>query len=357
MQDNPGRHKIAALEKRTGGIWLGSILGRLILGAESIASAIRDQLKERLGQEWEVFSSPWDIVREARRIIDELSPLITQHLSDADVIGWVSGMTHLAGQLPPNVLREFQAGVRSDPGGGGIKPPMPRLLPMFEGEPRLRFPMIEQAAQRLVERQIMTREEWDRANQLAQERAFFVTADITKRTIGDIRQAVVDELNQGASLKGFQNRIANIVDAGSLGTAHLETIYRTNIQAAFRDGRETLANHPAVDRAFPYQQYVNVHDDRTRPEHKALETLGLNGTAVYRRDDPFWDYFTPPWDYNCRCGVILLTIRQAAEMGVKEAQEWLRTGKPPTEPEYRLSAIPFEPQQGFGQRGRQPALV
>ena len=99
-----------------------------------------------------------------------------------------------------------------------------------------------------------------------------------------------------------------------------------------------------------YQAYVPIHDARTRETHLALGKLGLDGTGVFRRDDPFWDRFTPPWDYNCRCGTNLLTIEAAARMGVQEAKEWLRSGRPPAEPEYRDQFIPFPNNAGFGQK-------
>ena len=49
---------------------------------------------------------------------------------------------------------------------------------------------------------------------------------------------------------------------------------------------------------FPYQEYLPIGDSRTRPEHLALAELGINETGVYRRDDPFWDLFLPPWDFQ-----------------------------------------------------------
>ena len=29
-----------------------------------------------------------------------------------------------------------------------------------------------------------------------------------------------------------------------------------------------------------------------------MEKLGLDGTNVYRRDDPIWEEFLTPWDYG-----------------------------------------------------------
>jgi hypothetical protein len=42
----------------------------------------------------------------------------------------------------------------------------------------------------------------------------------------------------------------------------------------------------------------------------------------------------PPLTDLCRCGVNILTARHAAELGVKEAQDWLRTGQPPHRPQW-----------------------
>ena len=98
---------------------------------------------------------------------------------------------------------------------------------------------------------------------------------------------------------------------------------------------------------FPYQEILPIKDGRVREEHLALASLGLSGTGVYRRDDPMWDLFTPPWGYQCRCGVNLLTVEAAARKGVGEARRWERTGEPPVNPEHRLDAIPFRPEPDF----------
>jgi predicted RNA-binding Zn-ribbon protein involved in translation (DUF1610 family) len=101
-------------------------------------------------------------------------------------------------------------------------------------------------------------------------------------------------------------------------------------------------DHPGVSGGIPYLQFSAVADDRTPKTHLALERLGLNGTGVYRRDDPFWLKFMPPLTDFCRCTVIPLTIRMAAEAGVKEAQEWLRSNHPPAQPEW-VKLPPFDP--------------
>jgi hypothetical protein len=260
-------------------------------------------------------------------------------------------MDQLYRMFPPWLAREFATGIRQKQPPG--KPPTwPRFF-LWDDDDSLRFPLIEQAAKRLAERNVMTRQQWDAAEQAAKDAAFFVTAPIEKDTIDRIRKTLVEDIDEGTSLQTFRNRIEEAFDGSPLGEAHLENVYRTNLQGAFRDGRETLANNPIVSDTFPYQEYMAIHDGRVRHDHLKLESLGIDGTNVYRRDDPVWDFFTPPWSYNCRCGVNLLTVEAAARKGVREAKEWLRTGKPPIYPDHRLSEVlkHVQPNPNFGMRG------
>jgi hypothetical protein len=218
-------------------------------------------------------------------------------------------------------------------------------------EPIIRFPLIEKAAESLADRGILSRPEFDAASEDAKLRSFTVAGEHTTDTLQRIRDTLADVTREGASLDDFRELLEERIDTSPIGPAHLETVYRTNVQAAFRDGRETLVSNPVVSEMFPYQEYIPIHDGRVREEHLALEKLGLDETGIYRREDPFWNWFTPPWSYNCRCGVNLLTIEAAARKGVREAQEWLETGqKPPLRS--RLPHIPFNPEPGFGSRGR-----
>ena len=58
---------------------------------------------------------------------------------------------------------------------------------------------------------------------------------------------------------------------------------------------------PFVGSGFPYLFFSPIHDDRAPQSHLDLEHLGLNGTPVYRRDDPIWKKFMPPITDLCRC--------------------------------------------------------
>lgn len=164
-----------------------------------------------------------------------------------------------------------------------------------------------------------------------------------------VQHAIRDDVAEGGTLAGFRGRVRDAL--GPVGDHAVETTYRTFVGRAMTAGKVAVLDSPAVRSAFPYLLYSATHDSRVRPEHLAMEKLGLNGTAVYRADDPVWDVFLPPWAWNCRCEVIPLSVRAAAGRGVREAQEWLRTGTPPASPEF-VRPFPFSVPPGWVPTGR-----
>ncbi|MEK0369738.1 MAG: phage minor head protein [Nitrosopumilus sp.] len=71
----------------------------------------------------------------------------------------------------------------------------------------------------------------------------------------------------------------------------------TENQASFRQS-QGVENWKEVNEdsdVFPYLQYSTVKDSRVRPDHQELDGI------IKRIDDPFWDTWFPPNDWNCRC--------------------------------------------------------
>lgn len=320
---------------------LDLIYARGILTGESLAGETRERLIRLLARRHKLLSSAWTL-QEAADLLRELEPLLAENLAATDLAGWLLGMETVANKLPDWATREIGTGNLWQP-----PPPTWRAFPGFAGDdPRPKFPLLEKAVEALEERGILTRAQFDAANQTARDRAFTVAGDISTRTIGAIRDTLVETVREGASLPAFRERLGEALEGSFLGPHHLEAVYRTNVQQAFADGHDALADNPIVSSVFPFCEYLPIHDGRVDPEHLALGSLGLDGTGVYWADDPFWDVFTPPWRVNCRCGRNLLSISKAASKGVAAAQEWLRTGVEPVH-ESRLAAIPFRPKGSF----------
>ncbi len=227
-------------------------------------------------------------------------------------------------------------------------PPAPFSLPrgtLEEQSPH--FPTIDKAVQSLSSRNVLTRPQYDALDASARAKAFTVAGVDAQATLTKIRDVLATNVAKGASYEAFKQEVLSAVDSGTfLSDAHQETVFRTNVQSAFSDGQASVLAHPLIRSGFPYSTYDAIHDDRVREDHLALEKYGISGTNIYRNDDPVFQMFRPPWDYNDRCSWTPITVRQAAERGIPEAQEWLKTGVEPSVRAF-VPMPPFEPPAGF----------
>lgn len=318
------------------------IIGRSLIVSETIASELRERLVNRLARKVNTLDQT-SLLQIARQILNEFEPMLADTLFDAEIAAWVAGVQFVADKTPAPRLMEI--------GGGDKGPPfsVTTLLYGDEGEPVVRFPMIERAAQVLAKKKIVSKEEFEALSAGARANAFTVAGANSDATIEKIRDTLVDLVREGPTLRDFKERLAADLETSAIGPGHAELIYRNTVQTAYMNGHDDMAANPVVRTVFPYQEYLCIHDGRCRPEHRALERLGLSGGNVYRVDDPFWDLFTPPWDFNCRCGVNLMTREAAARKGVAEAAEWIKTGAKP-QLSSRLDSIPFRPPAGWSTR-------
>jgi SPP1 gp7 family putative phage head morphogenesis protein len=142
----------------------------------------------------------------------------------------------------------------------------------------------------------------------------FTVAKVSRLDIlQTIKDGLADALAQGLTEREFTARLepllraagwwgkAIVVDAEGnaeevMQGSHrrLKTIYQTNLQSAFMNGRwEAMLE--AVD-SHPWVQIVGVDDPRTRPSHHAMHG------RVFRFDDPLIQSIgPPPWGFRCRC--------------------------------------------------------
>lgn len=263
------------------------LIGRSLIFSESLASEVRSALRGAAKS-----LSVDEVLNAARRILETAEPLFAQALTDADIAAYVLGSDAVSKLLPPDVLATLGATT------GPISNEELRALLSAGGPASIRLPLIERAAESLLERNIVTRDVFDQLGRDAKARAFTVARVMSEDTIDTIRNVLNETITEGASLGQFKSRLGPALEGSFIGPAHLENVYRTNIQTSFHEAHDELANNEIVSEVFPYQAYLPIHDGRTRDQHAELERLGLNGTNIYRRDDPFWDFFTPAWDYQ-----------------------------------------------------------
>lgn len=270
-------------------------------------------------------------------------PVVQQTIVDAILGAWVGGASSVVVKLPVASTSPLQHPSTPPP---PIPPDTGTLLyPDPDDEPLVRLPAIDQAVKQLADRQILDADDFRELSASAKGQAFTISGDLTEKSLEKIRDVLVENVEAGASLEGFSEAVEEAFETLPISRAHLEQVYRNNVNESFSQGAETILAHPLVDDAFPFRLYVPIHDARARPEHRALEAMGLNGTAVYHKEDPTWLTFRPPWSWGCRCGWVAIGIEEAARRGVREAQEWLETGVEP--PHVWVPAPPFSPPVGW----------
>lgn len=164
----------------------------------------------------------------------------------------------------------------------------------------------------------------------AHDRAFVVAKMVDVDLANTVRQSLITAMQEGKGYKAWAKDIDKVlaksgwydgqINVDAQGTAkkvatggqhRLETIYRTNVAAAYEAGRQQVIFNDRDNDPFGYVMYSAIMDNRTRPTHKALHG------KVMEKSDPAWDAIAPPNGYNCRCTVISITKGQARRYGLE----------------------------------------
>jgi len=292
-----------------------------------LGAAIRKELRAAL----ESAESLPGMLASVRDVIDRNRPALVRMLAGARAAAGLLAMARL-GEAVPAVAEPAAAEVQVQ----------------AEAVGRRTLPLVREAAAQLQARRLLLPPEVqakiDRAEADAEESAR-LQAEATQQAL---RDGLVDTLTGGGTLEDFRGAIKQVLEEKSfLAERHVENVFRSNVMEAYSRGQAELVQaDPQVASLYPYAAYHATHDDRTREQHLALETLGLDGTNVYRVDDPVFQTFRPPWSFNCRCTWTPLTVRQAAAKGVQEAKTWLESGRPPGVPQH-VPAPAFGPDKDF----------
>ena len=324
---------------------LDQMLGRALLTSEAVRAEFMERMIDAIIEVG--WSDETGVIAVVRTYLAAYEPLLAEHLSNAMILTWLGGYIEQSKNLPTVV----QKWMRDHAYWAQLPPEVPGIFGTGDKSPRaVRFPRIEKATESLFNRGLMTRPQYDRLSAAAKQATFTVAWIDDTKVIGKIRDALAEAIDEGPTLDVFREKVLDRLERSPMSAWHSETVYRTNLMSAYRDGKESLLQHPIVQEVFPFRQYFATHDGRVRDEHLALETLGIQGTGIYYNEDPVWDLFSVPWDYNCRCITVPMRIADAARAGIEEAKEWLKTGVKPASPTYCLGKISFRPKDGFGVR-------
>ena len=195
------------------------------------------------------------------------------------------------------------------------------------------LPIVEHAVAELRSRRLVRYEDLQAMGTTARLQALSAAGVVRRDSLGTLQKLLVKQIEMGPDLPKFRKEVSEVMgDDVFLSPRHLETTFRDAVQSAWSGGMDRLLSNPIVGDAFPYEETLPIRDDRLTTLCSVVSRSGIDGTAIFRRDDPTWQRLLPPRHFNCRCGRNVLLLSDAADRGIREAQEWQRTGKPPEKP-------------------------
>lgn len=283
-----------------------------------------------------------DLAGVIEQQIKQLTPYLTNALTTDAFISHVAGYTGTLQALPEQVLPLLLkahvgslVSYKSVPTLEGVaKPELPNLTDVLfpSTEPayvEVHLPAIQKAVAVLEQAPVATGATYVETAQKVREGSFAITAKMTDKAVEDVKHELAKSISEGTSQAEFIDKVTErlTTEGNPLSPPHIENVFRTNVMAAYSNAQYQAMQDTMVVDAFPYAGYTATHDARVRNQHKELEGLGLQGTNIFRADDPTFLLFRPPWSYNCRCSWYPVTAEQAAKKGVEEAKEWVNRAK------------------------------
>jgi len=168
----------------------------------------------------------------------------------------------------------------------------------------------------------LTRADFDLLDAAARTRAFTVANVTNLDLISEIHDSLVKAEQEQKRFEEWRDQQRDkLAEAWELGGGprtpdhiawRLETIWRTNTQAALNAGRYAQQVDPDILALRPYWYLVVVDDERTSDICREF----VSPKVILPASDPFWSTHYPPLHYACRDRVTTLDAEQARAKGV-----------------------------------------
>jgi len=157
---------------------------------------------------------------------------------------------------------------------------------------------LDEVAKRLGRKAAVTPEEFA-ALTTAQRRAAFTFGEVHKAgVIQRLRNVIATALKNGTAYRDVRLQMLRVLRSAGIDTVpfhRLRFLFQHHAMRTMAEAQDEFLAQPHMRRAFPYFQYKVVQSPGHRESHEAF------ADKVFRADDPFWDKYTPPWDWGCKC--------------------------------------------------------
>lgn len=166
-----------------------------------------------------------------------------------------------------------------------------------------------EAVEALRKRVPVTDEEYDKLDFRARRQAFRVANEANADMVAEVWRGIEKAVAEGITFEEWKDTFTQ--DPLATWTAsRLETIFQTNVQKAYSDGRWAQQTDPDVLEFYPYWRFDGVEDSGQSPICRAR-----NGT-VLPATDPWWRSNNPPLHFRCRSTIVAIDEEEARERGI-----------------------------------------
>lgn len=161
---------------------------------------------------------------------------------------------------------------------------------------------------------------WDTLTS-AEYKKIFTVANVTN---ADLLQTILNHLikskKDGTALQEFKANLTKEMQKsgwltadgkGELPPHRLTTIYKTNANVSYSNGRYDSMQETAEITGNVYWQYMQVDRVTKRDEH------AIYANRVYPYDDPIWNTIYPPSAFNCDCWVVPLNSNDIQRLNLR----------------------------------------
>lgn len=154
-----------------------------------------------------------------------------------------------------------------------------------------------------------------------------LTTEANRKLLDAIRESQARGEHTAAGMK----RLREAFESLGLTTQQpyqIEAVWRTYSHLSYAAGSYNADSDPAIKEILVSYTYSTVGDDRVRETHAAME--GVTAPP----DDPIWNEWKPPADWNCRCTL----LRNFSPVPLKAAPASVKVGD---------REVPVQPGEGF----------
>ena len=158
----------------------------------------------------------------------------------------------------------------------------------------------------------MPKADWEALQADERDYAWTVAGVAQADVVSDVWDAIDSSVENGTPFAEFKADVgAKLEEAwGGEKPGRLETIFRTNVNGAYNEGRHSVFTAPKVLEARPYWRYELIDDS------DLCDICQDCKGVILPADDEWWSENLPPLHFRCRCSFTALSRQEANDEGI-----------------------------------------